>query len=187
MATATKRNPVKTVVAIGIGAAIILILMRFVMLPTPVPNTKLQTAYGFLALFAGIFGPFAAGVAAFIGHFLNDVTQYGTAWFSWISCSALLGVVLGYAVDGKKLLAGYFTVKQAIIFNVIQVIANLILWGVVAPSIDTAVYAEPTNKVYLQGIVAAIGNALSVGIIGTVLLAVYARTRTKSGALELEK
>ncbi|RIY33889.1 ECF transporter S component [Psittacicella hinzii] len=182
----TKRNPVRTVVAIGVGAAIILILMRFAMIPTFVPNTTIQSAFGFLALFAGIFGPVAAGIAAFIGHFLNDVTQYGSPWFSWIICSGLLGVALGFAVDGKKLEVGVFGRKEIIRFTIIQVVANVLIWSVVAPTLDIAFYSEPANKVYLQGIVSSISNALSVEIIGLALLLYYARTRTKSSSLSLE-
>ncbi|RIY34379.1 ECF-type riboflavin transporter substrate-binding protein [Psittacicella gerlachiana] len=181
-----KPNPVKTVVAIGIGAAIIFILMRFVMLPTFVANTKIQTAFGFLALFAGIFGPFAAAVAAFIGHLLNDITQYGSAWFSWITCSGILGLCLGYAVNGKKLAQGIFTTKDIIYFNIIQTAANFILWALVAPSVDIMIYAEPENKVYVQGLVSAIVNTISVAIIGTALLKLYAKTRTKAGSLKLD-
>ncbi|MFC6276423.1 ECF-type riboflavin transporter substrate-binding protein [Psittacicella hinzii] len=186
MAT-TKRNPVMTVVAIGIGAALIMILMRFIALPSPIPNTKIQTAFGFLALFAGVFGPVAGAFAAFIGHALNDITQYGTAWWSWIICSGLLGYAMGYSIDFKKLQNGIFGLKQIITFNSVQVLANIALWAGVAPSLDIIIYKEPINKVYLQGLVSASANALSVAIIGTLLLVSYAKTRTKSGSLSLEK
>ena len=56
----------------------------------------------------------------------------------------------------------------------------------VAPTLDIVIYAEPANKVYLQGIVAGISNMITVGIIGTILLVLYSKTRVKQGSLERE-
>ncbi len=41
---------VKSVVAIGIGAAIYVILARFTSIPTGIPNTNIEIVYPFLAL-----------------------------------------------------------------------------------------------------------------------------------------
>ncbi|MDD4462543.1 MAG: ECF transporter S component, partial [Eubacteriales bacterium] len=41
------------VVATGIGAALFFVLMRFVAVPSGIPNTTLNLAYAILALFAG--------------------------------------------------------------------------------------------------------------------------------------
>ena len=38
-------NSIKTVVAIGIGAALFFVLGRFVAIPSPVPNTNFSTQY----------------------------------------------------------------------------------------------------------------------------------------------
>ena len=48
---------IKTVIAIGIGAAVFMILAVLRSIPTPIPNTTFNTAYAFLALMAVIFGP----------------------------------------------------------------------------------------------------------------------------------
>lgn len=50
-----KEFSVKTIVAIGIGSAVFVILGRFVVIPTGFPNTNLETAYPFLALISVIF------------------------------------------------------------------------------------------------------------------------------------
>ena len=54
---------------------------------------------------------------------------------------------------------------------------------VVAPILDIVIYAEPANLVFTQGVVAAISNAVSAGVIGTVLLTLYSKTRSKKGSL----
>ena len=40
-----KNNSIKTVVAIGIGAALFFVLGRFVAIPSPVPNTNISLQY----------------------------------------------------------------------------------------------------------------------------------------------
>ena len=44
-----KKFSVKTIVAIGIGAALFFVLGRFVAIPSPVPNTSISVQYGLLA------------------------------------------------------------------------------------------------------------------------------------------
>ena len=66
----------------------------------------------------------------------------------------------------------------------IQVLANAIVWVVIAPLGDLLIYNEPVNKVFVQGVVATISNGLTVAVAGTVLLLAYARTQTKSGSLK---
>ena len=48
-------------------------------------------------------------------------------------------------------------------------------------------YAEPANKVFLQGLVSAGINILATGIVGTLLLFAYAAAKPKKGSLKKEK
>ena len=50
---------VKTVVAIGIGAALMFVLNRFAAIPTGVSNLNIQIGVAVLAVFAAVFGPLA--------------------------------------------------------------------------------------------------------------------------------
>ncbi len=90
-----KELSVKSVVAIGIGAAIFVILGRFASIPTGIPNTNIETVYPFLALFSVIFGPLVGFATGFIGHALKDFITFGNPWWSWILCSGLLGLCFG--------------------------------------------------------------------------------------------
>ena len=85
-----------------------------------------------------------------------------------------------------KVEEGEFGKKDLIRFNVYQIIANVIAWVVVAPVLDIVIYAEPVNLVFTQGIVAAITNAVSAGVIGSILLVLYSKTRSKKGSLSKE-
>ena len=80
---------IKTIVAIGIGAAVFMILGRFGSIPSGIPNTNIETCYAFLALMAIVYGPFAGVAIGFIGHALKDLVFYGSPWFSWVIASAV--------------------------------------------------------------------------------------------------
>ena len=53
-----KKLSVRSVVAIGIGAALFFVLGK-VSIPTPVPNTYISLQYAIQAVFATLFGPIA--------------------------------------------------------------------------------------------------------------------------------
>jgi energy-coupling factor transport system substrate-specific component len=184
--TMKKNLSVRTIVAIGIGSAVFLILGRFGSIPTFIPNTNVETSYAFLSLMAMVFGPIAGLFIGFIGHTLKDAIFYGSPWFSWVIASSIFGLIVGFASLKINMNEGEFGKKQIIMFNIMQVIANAIAWFVVAPTLDIIIYAEPANKVYLQGLVAGVSNMVTVAILGTILLITYAKTRTKSGSLSKE-
>ena len=72
-----KKFSVKTIVAIGIGAALFFVLGRFVAIPSPVPNTSISVQYGLLAFLAVVYGPVAGALVGFIGHTLIDFATAG--------------------------------------------------------------------------------------------------------------
>ena len=181
-----KNNSIKTIVAIGIGAALFVIIGWLINIPTPIPNTSIQLQYAVLALFSALFGPLAGFLIGFIGHALKDSFLYGSPWWTWVVSSGLFGLAAAFAVNRKKLAEGIFGGKEIARFNVIQIIANLVIWGIIAPIGDILVYSEPANKVFTQGVVAGIVNAVTVAIAGTLLIKLYAQTRTQKGSLEKE-
>lgn len=176
----------KKVVAIGLGAAVFTLLFIFVKVPSPIPETSFQTAYGVSAFFGIVFGPVVGGAIAFIGHGLSDSIQYGSPWWSWVISSGFASFIYGYLGKRIDIKNGDFNVKKIIAFNVVQIIGNLIAWILIAPTLDILIYKEPFNKVYIQGAIAALLNSVSVGVIGTFLLIFYAKSRIKKGSLVKE-
>lgn len=173
----------RTIVATAIGAAIFTLLFMYVKVPSPIPETSFQTAYGLGAFFATLFGPIAGALIAFIGHALSDAVQYGSPWWSWVIASGVAGFIYGFAFKRTAVEEGEFKGKDIVTFNVIQIIGNAIAWIIVAPVLDILIYAEPVNLVFTQGFTAFIMNSVSAGVIGTLLLIAYAATRTKKGSL----
>ena len=81
---------------------------------------------------------------------------------------------------------GIFGGKDIILYNIYQIISNVVAWVIVAPVLDIVIYAEPKELVFKQGMVAAASNAVSAGVIGTILLLAYSKTRAKKGSLTKE-
>lgn len=177
----------KTLVATGLGAALFVLLFMFIKVPSGIPETNIQTAYGVGAFFAAMFGPLAGFLIAFIGHALSDAIQYGSPWWSWVIASGITCFVTGLCYPKMRVDEGIFTVKDAVTFNVYQVIANVLAWIIVAPVLDIVIYSESASLVFTQGVVAAIANAVSAGVIGTILLVLYSKTKSQKGSLTQDK
>ena len=182
-----KNNSVRNIVAIGIGAALFFVLGRFVAIPSPVPNTNISTQYGLLAFMAAVFGPVAGCLIGLIGHALIDFSYGWGIWWSWVIASACFGLMMGFLFRKNSIADGEFAKKDIIRFNIFQVIAHIIAWGVIAPVLDIVIYAEPANKVFLQGLVGGLANIVTTAIIGTLLCIAYAATKPKKGSLKEEE
>ncbi len=174
----------RTIVAIGIGAALFMLLFMYIKIPSPIPETSFMTAYGLGAFMATLFGPIAGALIQFIGHALSDALQYGSPWWSWVIASGVAGFVFGLAYKKTRVDKGQFAGKDILTFNIIQVIGNVVAWLVVAPLLDIVIYQEPVSLVFTQGAIAALMNSISAGVFGTLLLIAYAATRPKKGSLK---
>lgn len=179
-----KKMSIKTVVAIGIGAALFFVLGRFVAIPSGIPNTNISLQYAVLALFAVLYGPVAGGLIGFIGHTLIDLSWGGSPWWSWVIASAVAGVVLGLISEKIKLWDGNFGKKEILTFSIDALLAHAVAWVVIAPVLDILIYAEPANKVFAQGGMAFVANFLTTVIVGGLLMAAYSKTIAKKGSLK---
>lgn len=187
MADKNQKSVIRQVVAIGIGAAIFVALTT-VQIPIGfVPNTALQVRAAVLAFFAVVFGPTAGFAIGLIGHALGDALFYGSVWWSWVFPDAVFGLLVGLFVKKYAVENGGFGVKQIVLFNITQIVANALAWILVAPVLDIRIYKEPANKVFVQGVTAAITNLVIVAILGTLLAFGYSKIKTKSSSLKEEE
>lgn len=176
----------RTLVATGLGAALFMLLFMFVRIPSGIPETNIETAYGVGGFFAALFGPIAGLLIAFIGHALSDAISYGSPWWSWVIASGVTCFVTGFSYARLRVEEGIFGIKDMVFYNLVQIIGNVFAWIVVAPVLDMVMYGEPANLVFTQGAFAAISNIISTGVIGTVLLWLYSKTRSQKGSLSQE-
>ena len=151
-----KNNSIKTVVAVGIGAALFFVLGRFVAIPSPVPNTNISLQYAVLALLAAMYGPVAGGLIGFIGHALIDLSWGGSPWWSWVITSAFVGVVIGMFAKKLNVQEGVFDKTKTAIFAIANVAAH------------------------------AISNTITGVIVGGLLIVAYTKTIAKKGSLDRE-
>ena len=182
-----RKFSVKTIVAIGIGAALFFVLGRFVAIPSPVPNVTISIQYGLLAFMAVLFGPVAGLLIGLIGHFFIDLSAGWGVWWSWVITSGIFGLLAGIGTKKVRLYDGAFGKKDVIRFVLTVVIAHLLCWAVIAPVLDIVIYAEPANKVFLQGLVSAAANIVTTLIVGCILCWAYAKAKPKKGSLKEEK
>ena len=181
-----KKFSVKTIVAIGIGAALFFVLGRFVAIPSPVPNTSISVQYGLLAFLSVVYGPIAGALVGFIGHTLIDFSYGWGVWWSWVIASAVFGLLVGLGAKLLKMKETEMGLMGLLKFNIVQIVSHVICWGGVAPVLDILIYNEPVNKVFTQGLVAGISNAVTTAIVGSLLCIAYAATKTKAGSLTKE-
>ena len=177
---------VKTIVAIGIGAALFFVLGRFVAIPSPVPNTNISVQYGLLGFMAALFGPIAGFFIGLIGHFLIDLSYGWGVWWSWVIASAIFGLLMGMLGNRTRLAFGQFGKKGLLNFNIAQVIGHAAAWIVIAPVLDILIYAEPANKVFVQGAAAAGANIVTTAIVGSLLCYAWAAAVPDKGSLKKE-
>lgn len=180
-----KHSPVVQAVAIGVGAALYFLLARFVSIPSPIPNTSITFQYAVLAVVVVLFGPVSGAIAGFVGHILADATGYGV-WISWELATVVFAVVLGLTVLNNRVAEGELDLSTIVRFVVGVLAGHALAWLLVAPGLDIVVYAEPVGKVFAQGALAFVSNSVTTLLFGLVILTVYARTRTRSGSLEVD-
>ena len=177
---------IKEVVATGIGTALFVALTE-VQIPLGfIPNTALQPRAALLAFLAAVFGPVVGGIVGLLGHAIGDALFYGSVWWSWVFPDAVFGILVGLFAAKYAIKDGGFEKKQIVLFNVVQVVANLAAWVIVAPVLDIVIYAEPANKVFAQGAWACLGNVIIIGILGTLIAAGYSKIGAKSSSLSKE-
>ena len=181
-----KKFSVKTIVAIGIGAALFFVLGRFVAIPSPVPNTSISVQYGLLAFLSVVYGPIAGALVGFIGHTLIDFSYGWGVWWSWVIASAVFGLLVGLGAKLLKMNEAEMGLIGLLKFNIVQIVSHVICWGGVAPVLDILMYNEPLDKLFAQGLVAGTSNAVTTAIVGSLLCVAYAATKTKAGSLTKE-
>lgn len=176
---------IRQVVAIGIGTALFTVLTT-VQIPLGLPNTYMQPRMAVLAFLSAVFGPIVGGAVGLLGHALGDAIFYGSVWWSWVFPDAVVGIGIGLLAAKYKIKEGGFGGREIALFNVAQVVTNILAWIVIAPVLDILIYAEPAKKVFLQGAGACLANVVMIGVLGTLLLLGYSKVGAKSGSLSKE-
>lgn len=175
----------KSVVAIGIGAALYSVLSG-VAIPVG-PNTSFRIAVALLTIFGAIFGPLVGFFVGFVGHALNDMIMWGSVWFSWVFLSAVIGLFGGLiALDKNFSLETGHVTKIHIFKMYIYAILGMIFAGIAAYVGDVYFYGEPAQKVWIQIALATLTNFVVTATLGIPIVLGIAARKRKYSNLKIE-
>jgi energy-coupling factor transport system substrate-specific component len=118
-----KMKTVRNVVASAILAALVFVLLRFVAIPTPFPDTTLSIYAAVVAFFAVLFGPVVGFVGGFLGNLLVDLTAGWGVWWTWVVVTGLYGLFVGFGCKGINLEDGFFGKKEFIRFSIVSIVS----------------------------------------------------------------
>ena len=107
-----------------------------------------------------------------------------------IASDILLGVfgaLVGMIAKRIRLSDGEFGGRDLVAFIFTVIVGHAVAWFAVAPALDIIIYAEPANKVFIQGLFAGASNIVTTLIIGLLLCYAYAAAKPKKGSLKEEK
>ena len=164
-----KTNALRKPAIIAVGAALFFALGRFVSIPSPVETVDICVQYGLLASLAVACGPLTGSLVGLIGHILIDLS-YGELCWSWILASTAFGGLLGVLANVVHLKYAEPDREHLIRFNLCQVATHVVCWAGVAPVLEILLYAENMDRIFEQGLTAALSNSVTTAIVGSLLL-----------------
>lgn len=160
------------------GAVLFFLLGRFVVIPSPIDTVNICAQYGLLAVLSVSFGPFVGTVAGLLGHILID-WSFGELCWSWIIATAAFGGLMGVLSHVVRLKAADSNGEVLVRFNLCQVAVHVVCWAGIAPVLEILLYTESMDRIFEQGLTAAIANAVTTAVIGSVLLLIRAARKSK--------
>lgn len=168
-----KKLSIQDLAAVGIGSAVFFLLGRFLSIATPVPTISISLQYGLLAYVSVTFGPVVGALTGFLGHLCIDLSE-GVHWWGWIFSSAAFGALVGVLANVTRIRADKLDKRMLLHFNVIQIAVHVVCWAGIAPVLDIWWYGESIDKLFDQGLTAALVNGITTAIVGSGLLMAHA-------------
>ena len=163
---------------IAAGSALFFLLGAFVILPSPIETVNICIQYGLLAFLAVVCGPWVGGLTGLLGHIAIDL-YFGELCWSWILASAAFGSLLGVLANVTRLDPASRDREMLIRFNLCQMAVHVVCWAGIAPVLELLLYSESIDRIFEQGLTAALSNAVTTAIVSSILLCAYAAHHTK--------
>ena len=143
-------SSIKTVVAVGIGAALFFVLGRFVAIPS-----RCQHQHQPAVRRSGPAGchvrPRGRRLIGFDRPHPHRPVLGRQPLVELGHRLRLCGRCGGPVLQEAEPAGSEFSKKQAALFALANIVAHLLAWVLVAPVLDIAIYAEPVKKVFAQG------------------------------------
>ena len=151
--------------SIAAGSVLFFLLGAFVTIPSPIDTVNICVQYGVLAFLAMACGPLTGALTGLLGHIAIDL-YFGELCWSWIFASAAFGGLLG-------------VLANIIRFNLCQLAAHVVCWAGIAPVLEILLYNENMDRIFEQGLTAAVSNAVTTAIVGSALLLAYSAYKNR--------
>ena len=163
------------------GALLFFVFGRYVSIPSPIDTVNICVQYGLLGALSVICGPVTGTLAGLLGHILIDLTAGELCW-SWIIATAAFGALVGVLANITRVDPRSLGRESIVKFNLIQVAAHVVCWAGVAPVLEILFYNESMDRIFEQGLTAAISNAVTTAIVGSLFLLAYSVLKQKNRA-----
>lgn len=174
----------RTAAAVAIGAALFGVLKVW----GSIPDLYFTAAMLVPVVMGALFGALPACAALFIGNCVADLIGGSEFYLDRSVGYAVLGFCIGLLpLYGARIREGVFTVKQAVVYAVVAVLANFIAFGLITPIMASVFYFTDLEIASLDSL--ALGGANSAVLIaaGVPLLFLLARRGAKHGGLPGEE
>ena len=96
-----------------------------------------------------------------------------SVWWTWAIADGMFGFFMGLATTRIGIFVGELTSRKLVLFNIWQLIANAVVWLVIAPLGDHWIYGTMLGKAYAQAGMAMLANTLVIAILGTLFIKLY--------------
>lgn len=175
----------KTIVTVGIGAALFGVLMNYGGIPV-FTNTSLTTAMIVPVVVGAMYGPLPAAVACGVGNVIADLIGGWGIYPAWAIANAVAGCFIGaLPLYGARITEGKFDVKHLVWYIVCVVVGNAVAFGFVAQAFTVILEGGDMNVSLIQGVYASVGNILVELVIG--LPVIYMLTKRYAGRTNLSE
>ena len=163
---------------IAAASVLFFLLGAFVSIPSPIDTVNICIQYGLLAFLAVAFGPLTGTLTGLLGHIAIDL-YFGELCWSWILASAAFGGLLGVLANVIRFNAASRDRETLVRFNLCQLAVHVVCWAGIAPVLEILLYSENMDRIFEQGLTAAVSNAVTTAIVGSVLLLAYAAAKSR--------
>lgn len=164
--------------SIAAGSVLFFLLGAFVAIPSPIDTVNICVQYGVLAFLAMACGPLTGALTGLLGHIAIDL-YFGEPCWSWIIASAAFGGLLGVLANIIRFNAASRDRETLIRFNLCQLAAHVVCWAGIAPVLEILLYNENMDRIFEQGLTAAVSNAVTTAIVGSALLLAYSAYKNR--------
>ncbi len=166
----------KSIAAIFISIGVFVLLDLLTGIATAFGNLRITYSEPFLVFFTVAAGPVSGAIAGFVGLLIAQVQETILDWPA-IICTVLNCIAIGQNTRGIRIDAGIFEKKEMIQFNRIQLFSNVMVWALIYPLLRYYLSHTPLPEAFRLGIYTCVHLVISCGLMSTLFLAIYARTR----------